>query len=280
MKILFSGDSFCEGTELDGLEHDMDQRDRLRYSNVVKEYLNDLFGLEVTFDNIGYSGYSNDEITRDTVEYCEKNEVDVAVVQFSHPQRWSYYSELNERWFSMDQYEHFYGCHPEHKVIEICEWWDANVKSRTLYIDNFYKNVFLLEQYFKTKNIPYVFLQLEEWTPKEIESCNTVWKELVEHKHVKGVTPSQEEFCNRDYYVGETDSICPTWWMEDEELMREYRTLDQRDEKTEFATGDEEDTHRWLGGWHPGKNGHIAIAKWIIQEMTSDEKLQHLFPGI
>jgi len=278
MKILFSGDSFCEGTELDGLEHSLELRDKLRYSNVVSEYVNDLYGLNVTFDNIGYSGYSNDQITRDTVTWCENNEADLVVVEFSHPQRWAFYSEEHERWYSMDQYEHFHGCHPDHKVIEICEWWDKNVKSRTLYIENFFKNVFLLESYFEKKGIPYIFLQLEEWTNKELKYCDSPWMELVKNRNIKGVTPSQEEFVHRDYYLGETDAICPSWWMNEEELIREYRTLDLRDRKTEFATGDEEDTHRWLGGWHPSANGHIAIAKWILGQMIEHPGLKHFFP--
>ena len=68
--ILFDGCSWTYGDELDNPEKD-------RFSTLIgKDHI-----------NLGKNGKSNDSILRTTLDHCENNKVDLAVIQFTKPSR-------------------------------------------------------------------------------------------------------------------------------------------------------------------------------------------------
>ena len=64
--ILFDGCSWTWGDELEN-------REETRFSSLIGQ----------DHVNLGQCGKSNDGILRTTLDFCEKNEVDIAVIQFT-----------------------------------------------------------------------------------------------------------------------------------------------------------------------------------------------------
>lgn len=254
VNILFSGDSFTEGTELEGVKKDFKYRSENRFSHLVSK------DLGLTYDNIGISGNSNDWIVRDTITWLENNKCDLAVVQFSHPQRWYWYDDNKRQWWNMDRFEHM-EMHPHKPLVRGCKVWDDNLKSYSHYIDNYFKNVFLLENYLENNGIPYIFCQLEEQPESQLINADTPWRAHVKNHPIMGITPAKHLDRPIGFYPGETDALLDTWWTEDRFL--EYRCEDLR-----HIPGD----NVFLGGWHPNENGHRKVADWIIEEINQNFK--------
>ena len=81
MKILFNGCSITWGDELE------DNR-KSRFSKLVCDEL------DTDEKNLSMRGASNDYIVRTTIDYCDKNTVDIAVIQFTVESRIEYFDCL------------------------------------------------------------------------------------------------------------------------------------------------------------------------------------------
>ena len=142
--ILFDGTSWAKG-------NDLENRIRDRWSTLVSDHL------ESEHVNLAQGGKCNDSILRTTIEYCENNEVDLAIIQFAPINRreilnpnegvlnpdGNYYYRLNA--INNDN--------PSKSYFKYLNTLEDDVS-------NFYKNKFLLEYYFKTNNIRHYFVQL------------------------------------------------------------------------------------------------------------------------
>ncbi len=148
--ILFDGCSFTMGLELENSED--------RFSTLVSDYYH------TEHVNLAEGGKCNDGILRTTLEYCESHAVDFAVIQFTKYSRREimdckrYYRRLNVGSRDKGTKEYFTMLATE----------EDNVA-------NFYKNKFLLENYFANKHIPYFFLQLSSPITSSLKSS---WEKM------------------------------------------------------------------------------------------------------
>ena len=136
--ILFDGCSWAKG-------NDLKNRRRDRWSTIVSDHL------KSDHVNLAQGGKCNDGILRTSIEYCENNKVDLAVIQFTlvnrreilHSNNGNYYHRLSIN--NKDD--------PSRSYFKYLNTLEDDVS-------NFYKNKFLLEYYFRTNNIRYYFVQL------------------------------------------------------------------------------------------------------------------------
>lgn len=162
--LLFNGCSYTKGSELEGIDHDCEYRDRHRYSHVISERL------EKTYDNISVAGNSNDRIVRETLEWFNAgNTCDLAIIQWTEISRVEYISP--------------YAKHPVHfnPQFVITNWGDKDMRkikkdyeetqlahehfykhyyNTMMGIYNFYKNLYVLEQFFEKNNINHYMIKL------------------------------------------------------------------------------------------------------------------------
>ena len=168
MKILFSGDSFTYGDELENPE-------KYRFSNLVSDH----FHAEEI--NLGTNGASNDKIVRNVFEYLSLWDVDAVIIQFSVLARFDVYNHNdpailiknavdpsnNEGWVSIapaniggefGEVDHF----RKSRAIPYYKHIQDNVTDQQRY----FQQILLLQLYLKQKNIPYVMLHLESFKYK------------------------------------------------------------------------------------------------------------------
>ena len=150
--ILYSGDSWTWGMELEGLESNHKYRLDNRFSG--------------SHTNIGVNGLSNEGIVRNTINYIENNKVDFAVVQFTIMDRYSVFdpkhrSETfpNGKWLNLQAYmlhksRKSYGFLPARIFLK-------NFHNPMYAHNEFWRSVFLLENYLENKGIPYYFMRLD-----------------------------------------------------------------------------------------------------------------------
>ena len=115
--------------------------------------------LNKTYEDISFNAASNDRIVRTTVEWFEnKNTCDLAIIHFTEDFRIEYITdELDYQTctpFGVKNHQY-----PTSKYKEL-DYYYENIYNPCIGSDNLYKNQFLLELYFKDKNIPYIFLKL------------------------------------------------------------------------------------------------------------------------
>ena len=79
--ILFDGCSWTKGCGLEGEDINYERQKKERWSTLVSDY----FGTEHV--NLARGGKCNDGILRTTMQYCENNKVDFAVIQFTREDR-------------------------------------------------------------------------------------------------------------------------------------------------------------------------------------------------
>ncbi len=183
MNILFDGASIAYGSELQGLDDNDDDRIKNRYSQLVSDKLN------ATYDNISEKGKSNDGILRSTIDYCENNQVDLVVIQFSPYSR----TEL----FTGDRYYNISAA--SDKIYS--KVFFRNIQNLNNAGDNFYKNKFLLEDYLSSNNIKYYFIK----TKNENETFyNSRWYNMSKKYKIKSVRDiigdrrhNPENYCKR-----------------------------------------------------------------------------------
>ena len=132
--ILFDG---CSVTYGDELENPIKERFS---SQIEKEHV-----------NLSYCGKSNDGILRSTINYCEKNPVSHAVIQFTIYSRREFFREDIDKYYNISAQR-------EDPISKIYFKEIQNVHDD---VANYHKNKFLLENYFKNKNIKYTFISLQ-----------------------------------------------------------------------------------------------------------------------
>ena len=151
--ILFDGCSYTYGDELENPEKE-------RFSSLID-------GEHV---NLGECGKSNDGITRTTIEYCEKNEIDTAVIQFTLYSRREVMRSDRNKW-------DFVSCQKDNEMSNAFYQYLQNNNDD---LANFHKNKFILENYFKNKNINYYFINLQR--KKTLKNCvPSIWYDLTDH---------------------------------------------------------------------------------------------------
>ena len=156
MKIYFDGCSWTWGDELEN-------REETRFSSLIGQ----------DHVNLGQCGKSNDGILRTTLDFCEKNEVDIAVIQFTLISRREIMRETGNKYYNIT---------PHGKDDRSIEYY-RNLHTRPDDCANYYKNKFILEQYFKNKGIRYYFVNLTK--PKDaLDFQNSTWYDISDKKPV------------------------------------------------------------------------------------------------
>lgn len=237
--LLFNGCSFTQGCELEGKTKDFNYRDKHRYSHVIHKRTGK------TYENIAISGVSNNRITRTTIEWFESgNTCDLAIIQFTMPQRIEFVSGLTGELSLFAQFNFISHQPNDFYTIDIPIDFDNLKKSYLEYyrhvynlnmgINNFYKDLFLLEQYFEKNNIPYYFLKICDVHHIQ-KSIDVPWTVLCKNRYLD--IPA----INGDI------------------LMRQYIG---KDYTPDYSKDDPK--YKWLNGIHPSELGHQKIAEHII----------------
>jgi hypothetical protein len=231
--FLFNGCSYTFGSELEGINNDLDHQRTHRFSHLVAENYNK------TYDNISISGSSNDSIVRRTIEWFENgNTCDLAIIQFTLVSRLEYINPL------------------QNKKIDICpgilkssrlmndDFTKHSVKSyyRDVYnitygFYNFYKNLFILEQYFEKNNIKHYFMKIRK-IKISVDNQIVLWKSMCRNKYTDIVSISGDILSRDD----NTHDYCPCL----------------KDSNNEYLTGK-----------HPSEIGHKKIAEYLIKEIDN-----------
>jgi len=168
--ILFDGCSWTWGDELE-------DKEKYRFSQLLSDMTN------IDHVNIAEPLKSNNSILRTTIEYCEKNTVDIAIIQFSCTSRteiriprkdnYMYLSigSALKNGFSKDLSKKYY----------------ENIHNDNEEMSNFHKNKFLLEYYFKSKNIPYFFVNIDRPNKRLKDVVTSSWGKMMDQKPVKSL---------------------------------------------------------------------------------------------
>ena len=159
--ILFDGCSWTWGDELENREKD-------RFSTLVSDHI----GKNHT--NISERGKSNDGILRTTIEYCENNTVDLAIIQFTKISRREILDSKGERYIRLNV-----GNRDDASVL-----YFENLNTNADDLANFYKNKFLLEHFFKVKGIPYYFVCLNQKKDLLYKRNPSSWQKMSDTKPV------------------------------------------------------------------------------------------------
>ena len=146
MKIVFAGCSFTWGWELENPEEE-------RFSRLV---CNKLEAEEI---NVSRSGYSNDLLLHKFLKYsttCGKP--DIAVIQWTTLNRWQMWDDSQDDWETLN-------VNNKYKLQ-----WNAVRYYRHVYtdqhgIENYWKNVYLAEQYCKDNNIKLIMMNMNDKKP-------------------------------------------------------------------------------------------------------------------
>ena len=135
MKLFFCGDSVTAGMELKNPETS-------RFSYLI----------DLEAENISLSGACNDWIVKQTVSWFEKgNTCDVAIIQFSFYHRWAWYGVKGEM-FNIGKREttNNFLCDGMRQAHEA---YYSKIFSNTMAFNNYWKNVFLIDNYLPCKKI-------------------------------------------------------------------------------------------------------------------------------
>ena len=170
--ILFDGCSWTYGSELEN-------REKERWSTLVAN------GEEHV--NLSSPGKSNDGILRTTLEFCESNHVDTAVIQFTKHSRTEFRQEGAEKYITV--MNGHINPHRRHNSVykEISEIYFKYFHNKELHLENYSKNKFLLENYFKQKNIKYFFCTIggyTNWTRKDISKNPSSWYRMMDKESI------------------------------------------------------------------------------------------------
>ena len=159
--ILFDGCSWTWGDELENREKD-------RFSTLVSDHIGK------NHVNISERGKSNDGILRTTIEYCENNTVDLAIIQFTKISRREILDSKGERYIRLNV-----GNRDDASVL-----YFENLNTNADDLANFYKNKFLLEHFFKVKGIPYYFVCLNQKKDLLYKRNPSSWQKMSDTKPV------------------------------------------------------------------------------------------------
>ena len=137
--LLFVGDSITYGMELEP-EHET-----YRFSHLVAKEKN------LIYSNRSLSGACNDWIVKTAVNFFrEGNACETAIIQFSAEERWIFHDPKLKRFLNMGNAKttnNFFTKHmrPAHTA------YYKYIYTHELAIENYWKNVFFLDQYLKDK---------------------------------------------------------------------------------------------------------------------------------
>jgi len=248
--LLFNGCSFTYGGELNGINNDIEHQRTHRFSHLVAEH----YGK--TYDNVAHSRRSNDWIVEKTINWFEDgNTCDLAVIQFTENRRTIIYYDDDKKDTQPNEYHiirpvlhtdksNLTQCHNIHTHIKqrlVSNIYFKNIYTEYMGQQNYYKNLFFLNNYFKTKNIPAIFLKM-----KTEVTNNFGWKLHCENIKVKDIggdiIPHIDDDKEKKYY-------CP-----------DYTYLYKKKNQRHFL---------FLTGGHPNEFGHQKIADYIIDNSSN-----------
>ena len=168
MRIFFNGCSITWGAELE-------EKEEQRYSTLIGHQQN----AEVV--NIAKSGVSNDWIVEKTISWFSdhnyKYGADLAIIQFTEPSRWIWYDPNDrERRICIQKSDpKKFSQNPEE--YRASRTYYKSIYSDLMGIQNRWKNQYILETFFKFRNIPYIFCDMKSHHyDQKIQDCN--WKTL------------------------------------------------------------------------------------------------------
>jgi hypothetical protein len=222
VNLFFNGCSYTEGQELEGIEKNKEYQRLNRFSHIVSERLNK------TYDNISFSGASNDRIVRTTIDWFESgNTCDISIIQLTQYSRIEWHDDngnpvqfgiwkMNFKSYNNRMYYRF-------------------IDTEAVRVNNYYKNLFLLETYFELKGIKHYFLTLEHCQM----NISSSWKDRCKNQDIVKITDIIDCFWkDKTYYC--------------EDLFSKYN------KDCKFLH---------YGGRHPNELGHQKIAEHIIDNI-------------
>ena len=167
--ILFDGCSFTYGDELENPEKDA-------FPHLVAR-MGLMEGAKPrNYRSIGTCGKSNDGILRTTLEFCENNPVSLAIIQFTLFSRREVMKTGSKNYFHITVENNDEGTLEYYKHLQ----------NRNDDVANYHKNKFILENYFKKRNIRYFFLNLQKM--KKIEGYTpSSWYHLADKSPVSNM---------------------------------------------------------------------------------------------
>jgi len=157
--LFFCGDSVTNGIELEPWG-----REEKRFSTLVAKEKN------LSHHNISLSGACNDWIVKRTVNFFRRdNTCETAIIQFSAPERWNFYDANKERFYNVGAKKTIDNFITSRMEAAHTAYYES-IYTRELAIENYWKNVFFLDQYLKDK-CDTIYLTLghpvphNNWTP-------------------------------------------------------------------------------------------------------------------
>ena len=168
--ILFDGCSWTWGAELE-------DKETYRFSQLLSEMTNR------DHVNLGQPSKSNNGILRTTLEYCERNPVDIAVIQFTGTSRTEIRMPKQDKYKSLSIGKVLKNSNKD----DLSRIYYENIHNKNEEIANFHKNKFLLEYYFKSKNIPYFFVHIHRPNQRLEDVVTSSWGKMMDQKPVKSL---------------------------------------------------------------------------------------------
>jgi len=257
--LLFNGCSFTHGCELNGIDNDIEHQRTHRFSHLVAEH----YGK--TYDNISDDGKSNDWIVEKTINWFEEgNTCDLVVIQFTNIKRTIMYGDSVGNNTQPKEYDTINTVLSTDKSIMAQHFLEStymeqrmksNIYYKNIYTEymgqqNYHKNLFFLNNYFKTKNIPAIFLKLSSFDSKFEKTDNYFgWKLHCKNINIKvkviegDILPVFYEDTERKYHCKNYTYLCKT-----------------KNDNLRLA---------FLTGGHPNEFGHQKIADYIIDNSSN-----------
>ena len=137
--LFFCGDSVTFGMELEP------NHESLRFSHLVATDKN------LSYHNISKSGACNDWIVKTAISYFrEGHTCDTAIIQFSAPERWLYFDPIKDLWRNIGKAKTTNNLYNQ-AMRDAHSAYYSYIYTRQLAIENYWKNVFFLDEYLKDK---------------------------------------------------------------------------------------------------------------------------------
>ena len=236
--IFVNGDSISFGCELSA--DDIEYIEEHRFSGLIGKTLNK----EVI--NISNVDRTNDNITRSTIEWIENNEKpEFAIIQFGPDKRFEWYHD-KEGWIKISVNRVDTKKYIKNKKIirvpalpaAIAYFSDIdNLHVRQM---NMWKNIFLLESYLNSKDIPHYFWHGKGNPKKENRKLDELdisyrnlsrWKDMKEMCDIIGTKNKHPE----NFPVSNTSMVSLNWGA--------------------------------ANGIHPNENGHKLLAEHLLENI-------------
>ena len=137
--LFFCGDSVTFGMELEP------NHESLRFSHLVAT------DSKLSYHNISKSGACNDWIVKTAISYFrEGHTCDTAIIQFSAPERWIYFDPIRDLWRNIANAKTTNNLENQ-AMRDAHSAYYSYIYTHSLAIENYWKNVFLLDEYLKDK---------------------------------------------------------------------------------------------------------------------------------